>query len=334
MKVSELGEFGLIDTLAAIASRHVDPTQASWQKLVLGIGDDAAAWRTENGLVLATTDAFVEGVHFKAGLGTWEDIGWKAMAANLSDIAAMGGAPRYALVALALPGGTSVEDMTALYTGMTEIARQYEIAIVGGNTSKAREVSVTITVLGIAEDETRLLRRSTATPGQLVAVTGYTGLSAAGLKILSRQKSYDKKTEELFRAAHLRPRPRIAEGRLLAQRGVRTAIDISDGLIADLAQICKASGVGATLEATEVPLHSALKAAFGRKALEMALSGGEDYELLFTGEREVVESVADGLSCPVSVIGRITGEPGGVTIVGERGQPITPTKRGWEHFRS
>ena len=145
MKVSELGEFGLIDLLAKMAGGGQD------ERLLIGIGDDAAAWKGDASIQLATVDSFIQDVHFPSGTAPWNELGWKALAVNLSDIAAMGGTPRYALVSLALPEDTEVDDVTALYTGMLELARECGVAIIGGDTSRAPIVAITITILGSSQ---------------------------------------------------------------------------------------------------------------------------------------------------------------------------------------
>lgn len=324
MKVSELGEFGLIDLLAKMAGGGQD------KHLLIGIGDDAAAWQGDESIQLATVDSFIEGVHFPSGLAPWKELGWKALAVNLSDIAAMGGLPRYALVSLALPDSTEVSDVTALYKGMLELAGQYGVAIVGGDTSSAPLVAIIITILG-ASPKKQLLTRSTASPGELVAVTGYLGAAAAGLEMLRQRLTFDRQAAELFKQAFLHPSPRIAEGQLLVEQGVKTAIDISDGLISDLGQIGKASKVGARIEAERVPIEPMVKANFSQGALELALSGGEDYELLFTAGAKVIDRVKQAASCPITVIGEIiAGE--GVTVVDRQGKPLPIDRVGWEHF--
>jgi len=334
VKVSEIGEFGLIDLLAEMAYGARDNEAASWQRLVIGIGDDAAAWHGDVSIQLATVDSLIQDVHFSLVTASWTEVGWRAMAANLSDIAAMGGVPRYALVSLALPRHTEVEDVTALYQGMIELAQQSGVAIIGGDTSGAPLVAITITILGSTRNrDESVLTRSAAKPGEQVAVTGYLGASAAGLEMLSRQLQFDPEATSYLKNAFLRPCPRIAEGQLLVDSGVRTAIDISDGLIADLRQICKASQVGARIEIDRVPIQSLVKANFGDKSLELALSGGEDYELLFTGSAEVIDRVKKAASCPVTVIGEITTDKvGKITLIDKKGNPFELGKAGWEHF--
>jgi len=326
MKVSELGEFGLIDLLAKMAGGEKN------EHLLIGIGDDAAAWKSDASIQLATVDSFIQDVHFPSGIASWQELGWKALAVNLSDIAAMGGVPRYALVSLALPEDTEVDDVTALYKGMLDLAQQYGVAIIGGDISRAPIVAITITILGSTKDgDKNILTRSTAKPGELVAVTCYLGAAAAGLEMLKQKLKFDPPATACFKQAFLYPYPRIAEGQLLLEQGVKTAIDISDGLISDLNQVCKASHVSARVEIERVPIEPMVKDGFGEKALELALSGGEDYELLFTAGAEVIDRVKRAASCPITVIGEIAAGKG-VTVVDRQGNPIDVGKAGWEHF--
>ena len=323
----------MIDLLAKMVGTS-QGNQASWQQLLIGIGDDAAAWHSDASTQLATIDSLIQDVHFSLDTASWNELGWKAMAVNLSDIAAMGGLPQYALVSLALPHNTEVDDVTAFYQGMMGLAQQSGVAIVGGNISRAPLVVITITVLGstINRDKS-ILTRSTAKPGELVAVTGELGAAAAGLEMLTKQLQFDPETTTYLKKAFLHPYPRIAEGQLLVEQGVRTAIDISDGLISDLKQICKASQVSARIEVDRMPIPPTVKANFSDKSLELALSGGEDYELLFTGNNEVMDKVKGTISCPITVIGEIVADKiGKVTLVDSKGNPLDYHKAGWEHF--
>ncbi len=334
MKVSELGEFGLIDLLAEMAYAAQDKEAGAWHQLILGIGDDAAAWYGDASIQLATVDSLIEDVHFRLGITSWEELGWRALAANLSDIAAMGGLPKYALVSLAMPGHTEVEDVTALYQGMIELAQRFEVAIVGGDISSAPQLVINITILGSTKSEDKhLLTRSAAKPGEQVAVTGYLGGAAAGLEMLTKHLRFDSQAVASLKRAFLQPYPRVAEGRLLVEHGVRAAIDISDGLISDLGHICKASQVSARIETESVPVQPEVKANFGDRALELALSGGEDYELLFTASAGVIDKVRAAASCPITVIGEImAGKAGEITLVDGEGNPVSPPGVGWEHF--
>ena len=335
MKVSELGEFGLIDLLAKMINCSPG-SQPSRQQLVIGIGDDAAAWRSGAAIQLATVDALIQDVHFSLDTASWYDLGWKAMAVNLSDIAAMGGVPTYALVSLALPGDTSVEDVTTMYRGMIELGEQFGVTIVGGNTSSAPVIMISVTVLGTTGNQDKhILTRSGARPGEKVAVTGYLGSAAAGLEILTRNLPIDPESAVRLKKAFLQPYPRVAEGQLLVEHGIKAAIDISDGLISDLNHICEMSRVGARIEVDRLPVEPVVRANFGTRAMELALSGGEDYELLFTGSVPTIEKVRKAVSCPVTVIGEIVAdEMGKVALLDSGGNPFHIEKVGWEHFTS
>jgi thiamine-monophosphate kinase len=331
MKVSGLGEFGLIDLLAVMIS-EAKINQVSPGRLVVGPGDDAAAWRSETSTELATVDSMVEGVHFSLDTITWRELGWKSLAINLSDIAAMGGVPDYALVALGLPEDTLVEDISLLYEGMIELAGLTRTAIAGGNITRSPVVCVTVTIIG-SSPEGRLLRRSTARPGETIAVTGHPGSAAAGLEVLRKKDRPAGTATKFLRDAFLRPAPRLEEGLALVKCGVETAIDTSDGLLADLRHICQSSRVSARVDIPAIPIHPAVKESAGDRALELALAGGEDYELLFTADEPVIKRVSAEIACPVTAIGRITGgEPGKIDLFDAEGKPFEITEYGWAHF--
>jgi len=334
MKVSALGEFGLIDLLAKMISGAQDQSAASLQKLIIGIGDDAAAWKAEAGTQLVTTDSLFQDVHFRLETTPWYELGWKSLAVNLSDIAAMGGVPEYAVISLAVPPDTEVDGVKALYQGMLDLARRFGVAIVGGDTCRAPLVSITLTVLGRARGkEGRVLTRSAARPGDKIAVTGALGAAAAGMEMLDKKLKLDAESGRQLKKTFLQPEPRVAEGQTLVGLGVKAAIDISDGLIADLRHICECSRVGAKVEADKIPVAPAVRKHFGERALELAAAGGEDYELLFTASGEVVDKVRTKISCPVTIIGEIVAEgPGRVILVDKHGRRIDLSKSGWEHF--
>jgi thiamine-monophosphate kinase len=334
MNISELGEFGLIDLLQEMVDNAMNNNSSARPELILGIGDDAAAWQGDQSIQLATSDSLIQDVHFNLNFTPWEDLGWKVIAVNLSDIAAMGGLPRYILVSLSLPGSTEIECVTDLYRGMIEIAGKFGSIIVGGNISTAPQVIINITVLGNSGIEGKsILTRSGAGIDDKIAVTGYLGASAAGLKILKENIRLDPESEKALKMAFLRPNPRIHEGRVLVENGVRSAIDISDGLVADLGHICKASKVDARIDTSLIPVHQVVTTNFREDALGLALSGGEDYELLFTAPPEVVNSVKDAVMCPVTVIGEIIGEnPGEVLVMDDNGNRLSLESSGWKHF--
>lgn len=327
MKISEIGEFGLIGLIREWTAR-----QAGSEGVIVGIGDDAAAWRMGSEVVLGTTDTLVEGVHFLPGPAA--DLGWKAMAANLSDIAAMGGRPQVALVSLALPPSTEVTWVEALYEGMLAAAGEHGVALVGGDTVASSQAVITVALLGRAHEAGRLLRRSAALPGDLLAVTGYLGNAEGGLRVLRGTAHPSPEAASFLQDAHLRPRPRVAEGQVLAGLGVRAAIDISDGLLADAGHLCRESRVAAALEAAHLPVHPLLRESFPADYIQMAAGGGEDYELLFSAPDPLIDQARQALSIPVTVVGRVeTGPRGQVTLLGKDGKPIELPQAGWEHFR-
>ncbi len=335
MKVSELGEFGLISLLAKIADRTRDDQTPAWQNLLIGIGDDAAAWRGDTSIQLVTADSFIQDIHFSLDITPWEEVGWKALAVNLSDIAAMGGVPRYAVVSLALPDDIEVDNVTALYQGMTKLAQEFGVAIVGGDTSRAPHVALNISVLGSTENKSgSMLTRSGAKPGDRIAVTGYLGAASAGLEMLSGKLQFDYEASAHLKQAFLHPYPRISEGKMLLEQGIKAAIDISDGLVSDLGHICQASKLGARLDVDSVPVDPAVRTSFGERAITLALSGGEDYELLFTQSAKVIDNIRKIAKCPITVIGDMAADKENkVTLLDQRGNPFTLDRGGWEHFR-
>jgi len=328
-----MGEFRLVELLTKIAEEGQDKQPALRQQLVIGIGDDAAAWRSDALINLATVDCLVQDVHFTLDMTTWNELGWKSLAISLSDIAAMGGIPQYAIVSLGLPGDTEVDDIADLYRGMIELGNRFGVAIIGGNTSDAAIVFISISVFGSATGDDKILTRSAARIGDRIAVTGSLGAAAAGLEMLKKKMPLDSETGASLRQAFLCPHPRIAEGQLLAEKGIKAAIDISDGLIADLNHLCRASQVGARLDIDRIPIHPAVKKDFDNKSLEMALSGGEDYELLFTASAEVIDRVKTKASLPITVIGEVVADKTcKVTLMDREGKPCKPGGTGWQHF--
>ncbi len=333
MKLSELGEFRTINLIHKIVNKFADPQQLSQQNLLLGIGDDTAAWQGNCSTQLATTDTLVQDVHFHLNTITWEELGWKSIAVNLSDIAAMGGSPQYALVSLAIPANLSSQHISAFYEGMASLAAKFGVSIVGGNLSSAPYVVITITVIGYSESN-KLLLRSTAKTGDQIAVTGHLGLSRAALKVLENNIKLPTEAFELFRQRQFRPIPRINEGQTLLKQGVKTAIDISDGLVADLMHICKASKVNAKIFMDRIPIHPLLKANF-TEYKKIALYGGEDYELLFTANKDTINILKRILDCPITVIGDIVNKEfsAQVVLLDDKGRIAPCEENGWDHFR-
>ncbi|HEY3109859.1 MAG TPA: thiamine-phosphate kinase, partial [Chloroflexota bacterium] len=300
--VGELGEFRLIDRLAARLPLG--------DGVVVGIGDDTAALEPTPGhLLLATTDGQVEGVHFLRDGTPPRSLGHRVLASNLSDVAAMGGRPRWAIVALTLPDDLELAWLEQLYDGLAALASRHRVGVVGGNVARSPGgVVVDLTLLGEVRPERRLSRAG-ARPGEAVYVTGQPGEAAGGLELILRPRLRERlpvaDVDRLLRA-HWEPSPRVEEGQALAAGGaVGAMIDVSDGLAADLGHVLAASGVGATLDEAALPISPALRAleaAGGRPALELTLHGGEAYELSFTCR--AAPSVA------ATRIGAIEAEPG------------------------
>ena len=331
VKVRDVGEFALIGMLQEIVERGSAPLWDLAFPLTLGIGDDAAAWHATEATELATTDTVVDGVHFRHDLISWEYLGWKVVAVNLSDIAAMGGFPLFALVTLGLKPETEVEDVRSLYRGMLSACGEYGCHIAGGDIVRSPVTFVTVALTGYTRGP--VLTRDAARPGDVVAVTGYLGSSAAGLRALLQGVSLAAEPAKRLLKAHVRPQPRLHEGQVLAQRGVRAAMDISDGLVDDLSKMCAASGVGAVVYADKLPVDSAVTELFSEDYLQLALNGGEDYELLFTGPESVVSDLLPSLSPIASILGLIVEDhPGKVMVMDEGGKEIQIERRGWDHF--
>jgi len=324
-----VSEFDLIEVIRA-------RTAQSRGDVVLGIGDDAALLKPPPGQQLvACTDTLVAGVHFPQGTAP-QDIGWKSLAVNLSDLAAMGATPAWAMLALTLPHADQ-RFVEAFADGFAQLARKHALALVGGDTTQG-PLSITVSAFGFLP-ESRVLLRSGARVGDAVFVTGTQGDAAAALRLMqdsglgTRDPSNEQARSELLLRLN-RPEPRIAAG--LALRDVASAcIDVSDGLLADLGHICQASGMGAIVEADALPLSSAMLALFeADERRAFALSGGDDYELCFTASVDRADRIAADfarLGFGAARIGRIVAETG-VRVRDANGSAVEPPRRGWQHF--
>jgi thiamine-monophosphate kinase len=335
MKVSQIGQFGLIEKITELIRLGSHPQAESWQNLHAGAGDDCAVWQGERTCYLSKVDSQVQGIHFSLDIITWQELGWKALAVNLSDIAAMGGLPLYALVSLGLPFDTEVEDIMSFYRGMLDLAGKTGTAIIGGHVSAAPQIFIDVQVTGrTASPDGRVMLRSEAVPGDLVAVTGWLGSAAGGLRMLKNKSVSEGSVPVYLKAAFVHPEPRLEEGRCLLDNGVKCAIDISDGLVSDLGHICRASGTGAEIRLKQIPIREELIKAFGESALNLALSGGEDYQLLFTAAPSVMKAVQNVCLFPVTVIGNIISGPAGqIALIDQSGNRTSPVEAGWDHFK-
>ena len=333
MKLSEVGEFGLI-------ARFSPAFLKTLPRGVIGIGDDCAVlpW-TRSERLLVTTDMLVEDSHFLRTKIPPRDLGDKSLAVNLSDIAAMGGRPRWAFLSLGLPAGLEVEWVDEFFSGIGRAARKAAVRLVGGDTTKSPDrLVVNIAVVGTVRAG-RVKYRSGARAGDVVAVTGNLGDSGGGLRVLLERRRRGRDEAYLVRAHH-RPRPHLAEGAWLAARPeVRAMMDVSDGVDSDLRRIMERSRCGAAVDLERLPLSGPLRrsaAKFGWDPFEVAASGGEDYCLLATVAPEAFDSIAAGFKRrfgrPLSAIGEVTPPRRGLSYrLG--GRPVSLGRRCFDHFK-
>jgi len=337
-RVRDIGEFGLIELLAS--SLPVDVLSAS--DLQLGIGDDAAVWQPSPGeRVVVTTDSLTEHVHFRLDWTDWESLGHKSLAVNVSDLAAMGAIPKLALISLGLDGTELLGDLQRFYRGVGALARRHGMAIAGGDIVRSPQgLIVHVTALGETRGR-RVLTRSGANPGDLIGVTGTLGASAAGLRLLGLGAEDPRRraaTSAQLVETHLRPEPRVGLGVALLENGATSAMDLSDGLLGDLPKIIAASGVSASLDEGAVPVAAAVRALFPDEWLDLALRGGEDYELLFTapvGSWDAIDLEVRKSGGSVTRIGEIiAGEPEfqGIELVGHDGARRSVSLGAFDHF--
>jgi thiamine-monophosphate kinase len=315
-----MSELALIERIAARAR-----TRGGTE---LGIGDDAALLSV-GGTAVVTQDLLVEGVHFRRATTGARDLGHKALAVNLSDLAAMAAEPVAALVGLCVPpGGLGDDEVDDLYAGMEELAARHAITVAGGDVSSGPALVLAVTAVGRVAEEVPPVLRSGGRPGDVLCVTGSLGASAAGLLILERPELADglaAGVADRLRAAHLRPEPRLAAGRALARSGARAMLDVSDGLALDALRLARASGARAVLEPEALPLADGVAevaSAAGREARRLAASEGEDYELLAAIPPSALEAARREAPCPLTPVGRL--EEGDPELRG-----IEPA--GWEH---
>ncbi len=276
--------------------------------LAVPIGDDTAAFKLKpDNLTLFSADSLVENVHFKLDSVNPQDLGYKSLAVNISDIVAMGGTPRYATICLSLPKKINLPFLKNFYKGLKEASGTYKMQIAGGDITASTELMISIAIIGQVSP-TKILKRSTAKPGDLIMVTGTVGNSAAA-------------------KYNFRPTIRIEQAHYAAKIGVKTAIDISDGLVSDCQKICEASNVGCTIYADKVPVSNK------SINLDLALSGGEDYELLFSAPESLAEKFsqkAKRKGWKITIIGKVT-KNREIKVLDEKDKQIK-WKKGYEHL--
>jgi thiamine-monophosphate kinase len=302
--VRDIGEFELI---ARVAGQLTDSVHSN-AGVNLGIGDDGALWAPTPGMsVVITTDALIEGVHFRLDWTDWTSLGHKMLAVNLSDIAAMGARPRVATIVLGLTGDEVVSDLESLYVGAGGLAAAHGVVIAGGDVVRVPHgVTLSVSLLGEVEPGRAMTRRG-AQPGDLIVVSGTLGASAAGMALLEAGSDHTS-TGPLLIGAHLRPNPRMALGRILFESGVTSAMDLSDGLLGDLPKILEASGVSGEVDVARLPILPAVRALFPDRYEDFGLRGGEDYELLLTIPADRLDELranAGNLAATITPVGRI-----------------------------
>ena len=319
MKIKNIGgEFGLIN-------RIKDRIRLYSQDVVIGIGEDAAVLKYDKkNYLIFTTDTLVENVHFSLKYFNPKQIGMKAIEQNVSDIAAMGGLPKFALVSLSLPNGIDVEFVDALYDGFNEKSKKYKISIVGGDITHSKEIAISISLIGFVE-KGYLTLRSGAKVNDLVFCTGSVGSSSVGLEMLR----HNLKGESIKK--HIGPECRLKLARELAKFGVNSMIDVSDGVASEVRYICKQSSVGAIIYADEIPISkNALidSKKLKKDAVDFALYGGEDFELVFTAQKNKLNQLK---KYDVIAIGEIVHKKYGIKLVKD-GKKLN-LGSGFDHFK-
>ena len=337
MKVGDIGEKGLLERLQRFCPPEI-------------VGDDAAVLPTQPGQSLVvTTDMLVDGVHFSDRTTSPEDAGWRAAAANLSDLAAMGATPMGITIALGLPGDVAVSWVERLYHGMSECLQQYQTPIVGGDVCRAPVINISITAFGMVEP-TQVIRRSTARVGDAIVVTGVHGASRAGLELLLDRELGQNLSEcdrNSLLLAHQRPKPRLDILPILweifkSQSKIENpkskihlaGMDSSDGLADAVVQLCQMSGVGAKIERSQIPIPSVLESLVSpEQALNWALYGGEDFELVLCMPPQIAEQLVKHLGEGAAIVGAIVANAEVVLChTNENPDQVLNLSRGFQHF--
>jgi len=335
MKLKDIGEFGFIEKISRGCLIRPD-------NIIQAIGDDAAAFYTDSGQVcLITTDLLVERIHFLRDATDGFNLGYKSLAVNLSDIAAMGGTAREAFVSVAIPEDCSTDFLEDIYRGIKDLAYKFNVNILGGDTTLSIvDLIINISVTGSVRKE-ELLLRNAAQSGDIIFSTGFFGDSRAGLHLILNNIPADSKELKGLFNSHILPKPFLHEGRFLAaQPGVHAAIDASDGLSSDIGHIAKESNVGISLFAEKIPVSENLIYfcnRFNFNPVEFALAGGEDYTLLCTVSPDEADEIAEKylktFNNPLYPIGKIT-DPEKMEIIDSSGRAKKFKPEGWDHFKT
>ncbi len=318
MKIKDIGEFGLIERIRKKVKLYS-------KDVVVGIGDDTAVLNYDkNNYLLFTTDTLVENDHFSLKYSTPKQIGMKAIEQNVSDIAAMGGLPKHAVISLALPNNISVEFVDTLYNGINKKSKKYGISIVGGNITHSKEIVVNVAMLGFVEKRCLTLRKM-AKIGDLIFCSGNVGKSAVGLELL-RNNLKGKSIKN-----HLEPKSRLGLARKLVKAGINSMIDVSDGVASEVRHLCEESGVGAVVYASSIPISKNAiidSRKLKRGAVDFALYGGEDFELVFTADKSRLRQLK---KYDVTVIGEIVDRKYGIKLI--KNNKKRNLQSGFDHFK-
>ena len=335
--LAQVGEFSLIEHIHEIIKKDGAPLPEN----TLGIGDDCAAFPPRPGYdLLVTCDCMVENRHYLPQFISPHDMGRRAMVVNISDVGAMGGRPQRALISLGLRSSTLLKDVIDIYRGFLAELNPFQAFVIGGNVTKSADANfIDITLIGEVEAG-KMVRRSTAQPGDVILVTGYPGQSTAGLETLLKSEPGKRWAGNPLVTAYQCPTHRAVEGRAVAKTGLANAmIDTSDGILGDLGHICHESGVGAVLFEKDLPISQALRQfaeSAGRSPLDYVLKESDDYELMITCSPEHVAGIRNAVAgvshIPVSIIGTITAGKGGIEIRTSTGHSRPATVSGWDHF--
>ena len=329
MRIEKLGEFGLIERIRKAAPKG--------HGVRIGIGDDAAWLDCRSRTFLLTADLLIEGIHFKLEWSTFYSLGYKTLAVNLSDIAAMGGTPAYLTLSLGIPSDFTTKEIDEFYRGIRFLAARSGVSLAGGDTSAADRFFISASLIGHCPYAPVL--RSGAKPGDDLYVTGTLGDSALGLELIKKKNRHKQRGAAAYLIRrHQFPSARLRAGALLArERLARAMIDVSDGLLQDLSHLCKASTVGAEVWENALPLSSAYKKLAGKKRAGYGLAGGEDYELLFCvrpRDKGRLEKIKRRLGVPITRIGKCLPAGEGVKVVDGRGGAVSLSLRGYDHFKN
>ncbi|MFC0274520.1 thiamine-phosphate kinase [Metabacillus herbersteinensis] len=317
--------------------QKIKPQSHIHREIVTGIGDDAAVFSPEHEMnQVICVDTMVEEVHFLKNLSTPFEIGYKALAVNISDIAAMGGFPTYFLVSIAIPPNWNEQELLGIYEGMKELASQFKIDLIGGDTvSSKNQLVLTVTVMGEVEKKKHCLR-SDARAGDVVFVTGTIGDSAAGLSILLNKSTASSDEVKLFLTSrHKKPKPQVKAGRVISKLERASLNDISDGLASELNEIAEASTKSITIYEELLPLSPELLSLNSEERFNWALYGGEDFELVGTTSIESFKRLSRQLESElikITKIGQVTDGPASVHLV-RQNETIKLEKSGYNHFK-